>query len=285
MKFRATFFAGALALVLSGCGTSHVIDKEAEQPEIGITAAAQPDSQAVEKINTLFGMTPVVQQAKEAAIAQCLQAQGLAWEIRPSSGSYDIRSDLSPKPLSVEEAQEHGYQALSANPEQTLPDIDDAAWAAYMGNSDKGSVSVEGISGSIAADGCLAQSYEAVFGSAEAGVLFESGISNLPLSYLNAATQDSRITELDKQWSTCMKNQHNVDIATPDLASIDTSMDSHQLAIYDAQCRQTVKYEEVTTDVLNAYMTTFLADQEGIIDQLTRAKQTAEKNAPAILNS
>ena len=70
MKFRATFFAGALALVLSGCGTSHVIDKEAEQPEIGITAEAQTDSQTVEKINNLFGMTQEVQQAKEEDIEQ-----------------------------------------------------------------------------------------------------------------------------------------------------------------------------------------------------------------------
>lgn len=228
-------------------------------------------------------MTPAAQQAKEKAVVQCIQAKGLTWQERPASQAFDIRSQMSPEPLSVEDAQQYGYQKPGPNLEQDSPPIDDAALAAYRGNPENGSVTVDGVPGGIAADGCLAQSYKEVFGSAETGVLFESGILNLPLPYINAAQADDRLVELDKKWATCMKDQHGVEIATPDLAMNDTSMDSHQLAIYDAQCRQEVNYEKVTQEVLNAYLTTFLADQEGVIDQLTQAKQTAEKNAPAIL--
>lgn len=279
-------FAVLASASLAGCGISSesysATDKESN---INIEAAASPDSQAIEKVNTLFSMTPAAQQAKEVAIAQCLQAKNLNWQERPTSKVFDIRSQLSPKPLSLEDAREYGYLSPDPNFEELDSSVDDTVLAAYGGNPENGSVTVDGIPGAIAADGCLAQSYKDVFGSAEVGVLFESGILNLPLPYINATQADDRLVELDKQWATCMKDQHGVEIENPDLAAIDTSMDSRQLAVYDAQCRQEVKYEETTREVLNAYLTTFLADREGIIDQLTQAKQTAEKNAPAILGN
>lgn len=271
---------------LVGCGVSNETDSTAgSKSSVEIKAASSPDSQAIEKVNTLFSMAPAAQQAKEVATAQCLQEQNLTWPQRPASQSFSIRSQLSPSPLSPEDAHQYGYQKPATNIEQNLPAIDDASWAAYMGNPENGGISVEGVPGAIAADGCLAQSYKAVFGSAEAGVLFESGILNLPLPYVNAVKEDERYSDLIGLWRTCMKDQHGVEIDNPDLATIDTSMDSHQLAIYDAQCRQQVNFEEVTTDILNAYLTTFLADNEGVIDQLTQAKQTAEKNAPEILGN
>ncbi|HJD50897.1 MAG TPA: hypothetical protein H9908_03390 [Candidatus Rothia avistercoris] len=270
---------------LVGCGVSNETDSTAgSESSVDIKAASSPDSQAIEKVNTLFSMAPAAQQAKEVATAQCLQEQNLTWPQRPTSQSFSIRSQLSPSPLSPEDAQQYGYQTPTTNVEQNLPAIDDASWAAYMGNPENGGISVEGVPGAIAADGCLAQSYKAVFGSAEAGVLFESGILNLPLPYVNAVKEDERYSDLIGLWRTCMKDHHGVEIDNPDLATIDTSMDSHQLAIYDAQCRQQVNFEEVTTDILNAYLTTFLADNEGVIDQLTQAKRMAEKNAPEILS-
>lgn len=284
MRPRISYFMGVVMLVLSGCSANEATSTEAEQYESGIAPATQVDSQAIEKINTLFSMSPAAQQAKEVTVAQCLQAQGYSWSLRSTSERYDIRLDLSPRPLSVEDAQEHGYQKASTTLEQNNPDIDDATWAAYMGNPENGGISVDGVPGAIAADGCLAQSYEAVFGSAEAGVLFESGIQNLPLPYIGAAQMDSKQEELNQRWSACMKDNYSIEIQTPDLASVDTSMDSHQLAIYDAKCRQKVNYEEITEDILNAYLTTFLTDNEGVIDQLTQAKRIAEKNAPEILS-
>lgn len=273
---------GIISLSLVGCSSSSS-SETAPDTATEIKAATQVDPQAIEKVNTLFNMSPAAQQAKEKAIAQCLQQKGLTWQERPAKEAYSIRSQLFPQPLSVEDAQQYGYEKPGPNLEQDSPPIDDAVMEAYMGNPENGRVAVEGVSGAIASDGCLAQSYKAVFGSAEAGVLFESGISNLPLPYIGEVQSDPKVLELDKQWATCMKDRHDIEIANPDLASVNTSMDSKKLAVYDAQCRQEVKYEEGTVEVLNAYLTTFLADEEGVIDQLTQAKQTAEKNAPAIL--
>ncbi|WP_143539044.1 hypothetical protein [Rothia nasimurium] len=280
-KFQTLSFIAVASIGLVGC--SAIENESVDVAETEIKAASQVDNQAIEKINTLFSMSPAAQQAKEAAISQCLSDQGLTWQPGQLNQPFDIRSQFSPKALSIEDAQQYGYLSQEPNTEVQAPLVDDTALEAYRGNPENGSVVVEGIPGAIAADGCLAQSYKAVFGSAEAGVLFESGIQNLPLPYIGAAQIDSKQEELNQRWSACMKDHYGIEIQTPDLASVDTSMDSHQLAMYDAQCRQEVNYEEVTTEILNAYLTTFLTDNEGIIDQLTQAKQTAEKNAPEIL--
>lgn len=89
--------------------------------------------------------------------------------------------------------------------------------------------------------------------------------------------------ELDNKWSLCMKNENGIDVESPSLAAIDTSMDSHTMAMADAACREAVNYEEETRKILNAYLTTFLVEKEGMIDQLTQAKKEAEKKAPEIL--
>ncbi|MDO4898472.1 MAG: hypothetical protein Q3965_04095 [Rothia sp. (in: high G+C Gram-positive bacteria)] len=273
-----------LALALTACGSSE--NQEASPSDATITPAASVDSQATEKVNTLFSITPTAQQAQQVAIAKCVTEKGGNWNISTvEKQQFDIRQQLSPKPLSVDQARQHGYNSPTASAENQTSGNDTAAMALYAGNPDNGSVSVDGVPGAIAADGCLAQSYKDVFGSAEAGVLFESGILNLPLPYINAVGEDSAYSALLEEWHTCMKDTYQVDIATPDLASVDTSMDSNTLAVYDATCREKVNFEPRVGDTLDAYLTTFLTEQEPVIDQLTTAKETAEKNAPAILGN
>ena len=102
---------------LVGCGVSNETDSTAgSESSVDIKAASSPDSQAIEKVNTLFSMAPAAQQAKEVATAQCLQEQNLTWPQRPTSQSFSIRSQLSPSPLSPEDAQQYGYQTPTEVP-------------------------------------------------------------------------------------------------------------------------------------------------------------------------
>lgn len=284
-KQQITALVAFSLLVLPACAS---IDEAQELQEAStpITPASQVDPQAIEKINTLFSLSPSAQQAKEVAIARCVESKGYEWPAATQLvDDFDVRELLFPYPLTQEEAQQAGYahqQAPKAG--ANMPEeVSEEAMDAYMGNPSQGSVTVEGIPGAIAANGCLAQAYQEVFGSKDAGVLFEGGINNLPLPYIGAAVEDSRMQELDNKWSLCMKNENGIDVESPSLAAIDTSMDSHTMAMADAACREAVNYEEETRKILNAYLTTFLVEKEGMIDQLTQAKKEAEKKAPEIL--
>lgn len=82
-----------------------------------------------------------------------------------------------------------------------------------------------------------------------------------------------------------MLDNYQIDIETPDLLSITEGNQASTYAVYDATCREKIGYESVVEEALDAYMTTFLEDKAGLIDQLTRARQEAEENAPKVLGS
>ncbi len=279
------FLPLATALVLVSCAAPQAESPAETEEDLVIQPAQVVDQQAKEKVNNLFSISPAAHQAQQKALANCMQEKGFSWTPQESPQSFDVRSLYQPPLLTPEDAETYGYQTPSLELESagTFPQSEEAM-RAYGGDPEKGSVSVDGVSGAIAKDGCLATSYEKVFGSAEAGVLFTSGISNVPLPYVSEASlEGASYKKALEEWRSCMKNKYQVDIATPDLAVIDTSMDSKTLAIYDANCREEANFETAVEEDLDAYLTTFLEEEAGLIDQITQAKRTAEENAPKIL--
>lgn len=81
-----------------------------------------------------------------------------------------------------------------------------------------------------------------------------------------------------------MKKDHNRIFETPALTVKQTEQQTIDNATADAQCREKTNYEKTLKDINNAYLTTFLADKQNLIQQVTEAKKTAENNAPKILN-
>lgn len=283
MKKRVYF--SALMFFLVGCGASDEGPKnEPSASAESISAAQAPDSQAIEKVDEIFRMTPAMHDAVEKEIARCLDAQGLRWEARPYQ-ARSVRSLASPTELSLEDARVRGYDART-NPEEAgglPPGKDQRANAAFAGDPEKGTVSVEGIPGGVAKEGCLATAYEKVFGAVESGVLFEGGAENLPLPYVNAALDGDSMRKLNDEWSGCMKRDEMLDYATPDLIHQPTKKPDIATAVADAKCREKIDYESRLRTQLNAYLTTFLNEKQGLIVQASDAKKAAESKVSEIL--
>lgn len=150
-KQQITALVAFSLLVLPACAS---IDEAQELQEAStpITPASQVDPQAIEKINTLFSLSPSAQQAKEVAIARCVESKGYEWSAATQLvDDFDVRELLSPYPLTQEEAQQAGYahqQAPKAG--ANMPEeVSEEAMDAYMGNPSQGSVTVEGIPGQL----------------------------------------------------------------------------------------------------------------------------------------
>ncbi len=279
-----------LIVLLSGCsaGAAHQgIESPSvettEQEEV-IQPASQLDSQASEKVNSLFSMTPVAHQAQQKVVAECLAEKGFNEEGDSQQRDFRVRDLFPLQVLTVEDAHQYGYSKPSSL-ETDGKQMSEGALQAYIGNPENGSVRVEGIPGAIAKDGCLAHSYEEVFGDIESGMFFSGGIVNLPLPYIGESTNYPKYKEVVQSWSRCMLDNYQIDIETPDLLSITEGNQASTYAVYDATCREKIGYESVVEEALDAYMTTFLEDKAGLIDQLTRARQEAEENAPKVLGS
>lgn len=141
-----TTFAIA-TLMLSGCSsTDQATSQASQQPSAEtITPAEHPDAQAMQKINQLFTLTPVQQDAKNKTIVQCMARKGFAYT-PPTSKEFSIHSLISPAELPLSQARTSGYATTElTRAEQTGSGIEaPGAQEAYQGTPTAENLSVEG---------------------------------------------------------------------------------------------------------------------------------------------
>lgn len=277
----------AAGTLLLGCSSAN--DKTANSadssPDQAIVAAAQTDHQAIQKIDQLFSLTPTQHEAKQKALISCMASKGFIYTPSSPQNQLSIRSLITPAELPLAEARSSGYQSQTSSTAEGATGLDTPeAMEAFSGSHDSKVISVEGVPGGIKEDSCIATAYTELFGSAETGVFFEGGSLNLPLPYINAAMADSKTQNLNEQWSTCMKDEYSLEFETPSIISKYPEQQTIEVATADAQCREKINYESQLLDINNSYLTTFLDDNQDIIQQISDAKNLAETNAPKILN-
>lgn len=273
------------AFILSGCSVTEPSGGEgsADSGPPEVVAAADVDPQAIQKIDDLLGQPPAVLQAGQVAVARCMEAKGY----EDKAGARDNRSvrDLAlPSPITVGQARISGY--ASSDPSETEPAGEASgpgAAAARMGTPDAEQISVAGGAIMMPSDGCMAKSYEELYGSAEDGLVLNGGLEAQANIYVNEALFDDGLLAKDKEWSTCMKDDHGMDYENPTVIEPEAGDAMVDVAVADALCRENVGYEAAMTSALNKYLTSFLDDNQGLIDQASRAKTAAERNAPEIL--
>ena len=105
------------------------------------------------------------------------------------------------------------------------------------------------------------------------------------LPYVNAAITSDDAVAIDGEWSVCMKDK-GYDYSSPSKAivSVVNKSEAYEVAVADATCREQVRFEERTEELLDAYMTTFLNDNQALLERVAQAKKNAEANAPKILD-
>lgn len=198
---------------------------------------------------------------------------------------YDVRSLFQPAELTLEQARANGYKsATSLRTEQNAGNLSPEEQEAFSGSVESQGITADGVPGEVKEDSCVADAYKKLYGSVESGVLFEGGVQNLPLPYVNTAKSDAAMDDVDKKWSQCMQDEHQLSFPNPDNTNISEESGSLDVAVADASCREKVGYEKTVKETLNKYLTSFLNDKEAVVQQLTEAKKTAEQNAPALLN-
>lgn len=267
-------------LALTGCTNAATITSpQTALWEADIKPANEVNHDATEIVNDAFSISPEVHDAQQKAAAQCMEERGYTWEPVPAQPTYDVRNSLHPNPLTVEQAKRYGYGPTTPDYERLLPPIEQEAFEAYMGTDLSNPITSPQGGGSIAPDGCLAESYKQVFGSAEAAVYLEGGAENLPLPYIAAIHDNIEDIKVTEAWSACMADNYDIKAETPSLAAHSNGIDQYDMAVKDATCREETGFEDVMNKLLDAYMTTFINDNEDLIKQAKEYKETAEANA------
>lgn len=77
MKIRQAGCLVAAALLLTGCAGNNTSSSEESSAETSVSAATTVDPQAIQKVNQLFATSTTIENAKQAALKQCMQGKGV----------------------------------------------------------------------------------------------------------------------------------------------------------------------------------------------------------------
>ena len=273
-------------IILAGllCFTACSASPSAQQPQDSsptiqaIKAATVVDHQAVQKVDELTDYPEALRLAWQKSIRECMVKKGFPARDRyHMSYNNTVRGTLPPGPLTVEDARQYGYsnpraQRLAAEEREST--VTEEEIRALRGDN------AESIDSS-----CQYITTVKLFGDVElAHTLFTAEKRIFP--YAEAAAMSDGLGPIYTDWAQCMNDKYQLPFRTPDEIFYEYrgSQIPADIPVADATCREKVNYEGRLNDLLNAYMTTFLEDNQALIERITQAKKNAEENAPKILD-
>ena len=180
------------------------------------------------------------------------------------------------EPLTVADARTRGYKEryslVTAELEEQSRTMSEAEMQALNGTEGKG--------------GCQQEATRAVFGSEESRAIIKK-VNVTAVRYLNNDAIFKDLEPAAEKWAQCMKERFGGDYTSPDMAREQyrqNNQDTHELAINDATCREATGLDAEQRKMAIAYLSSFLEKEQGLIEQVTTAKKTAEENARKILS-
>jgi len=124
------------------------------------------------------------------------------------------------------------------------------------------------------------------FGSEESRAIIKK-VNVTAVHYLNNDAIFKDLGPATEKWAQCMKERFGGDYTSPDMAREQyrqNNQDTHELAINDATCREATGLDAEQRKMAIAYLSSFLEKEQGLIEQVTTIKKTAEENARKILS-
>ncbi|MDR6892038.1 hypothetical protein [Falsarthrobacter nasiphocae] len=279
----------AALLALAGCGQASSDSGSGRsapgRSEPGqVKRAATPAPQAYEKAEALMKPNAIAEAARQRFIVGCMREAGQAPMSTPVP-AQSLRSLIELVPLSLDDARERGYtRAVQGTGEKP---VSDAQARAYFGDESAGPVTAAlvGAPGSLFKNGCLAKSYEAVYGSIEDGLAAHEGPHMRVQGAVQLALHTDQYEVLSSEWVACMKGK-GVEAESPqrlEHEAIHVLKSAHkEMAVKDAECRVQVKFEERLKEEMAAVLTPFLEENESELAAVEDIKRRGERIAATV---
>ncbi|MFW0178967.1 hypothetical protein [Rothia sp. P7208] len=220
------------------------------------------------------------EQARRKFTARCVQARGGVYE--EPAREYQLKISFAGG-LTAQEISERGYRPSSQ--ELAQAHYDTAGKAAFFGDAQNGTVSTDFMdyhSGDIPRDGCMAQSYQYIYGTVQDGMNVALLAPTFAQTIRDDVHQDKDYQKLVEQWSACMEKAGYADLhtveAAEDVASSSTEQQQKDIAQADARCRTDISYDQKTHDIENGYYEAVYQRLKQVSSQIKKIHQRALEN-------
>lgn len=248
----ALTLAVLLTLALAGCGLFK------EQPDnLDELESARTKDEHLQDLKSWIFPSAETETARRAFVSRCVAQAGGSYE--EASQNFQLETALT-SGLTRDQLRKTGYDQLGSTHENQRARFDQAGQEAYFGNPKNGTISVtfmEYSTGEIPIDGCMAQSYQYMYGSVQEGMIVAILAPSFAKAVADEVSQDQSYVDLKQEWSDCMSEADYKDLVSVDqawdLAQKLEGEEEQKLAEQDAQCREEVKYEEKMAKIQNSY--------------------------------
>ncbi|GAA1349560.1 hypothetical protein [Falsarthrobacter nasiphocae] len=245
-------------------------------------SAADPLS--LSKIDPLLTEDPAVEQARNRHILACVEKKGHRWTPPPLAARQTVRGLLAPRPLSVSDARARGYAWPAGAGEAGAPREDPKVGELVHGSMESGWASGEwlGVSLQKANGGCEAESLSAFYGSVSDGIVATSVPPGALGPTVHQVLEDEGVKEIRADWAACMKKSGETRYGAPEALQSEMEMgrkNDRELAVKDATCRESVKFEPRMEKLLAQYLTPLLQKREADFQALREIRERGNKRA------
>ncbi|GAA3096160.1 hypothetical protein [Streptosporangium carneum] len=244
----------AVSATLAGGGllaNAFAADSSA-QGDLAPTPLAGHDPALRSEITTLFSGASRQYAAQEELVRRCMEGKGFTYVKNPTP-----QSDVVPTVgednygQSLQAASATGYRSaeivgdspadIDRSGVQKLPKDQQQKWGdALLGPGDAPEITVDiptfGEVGTPA-EGCLTEARRTLYGSIEQWLKLDFLSGNILLQAQRSARADSRVSELNSSWSTCMVEKGHKGIGSPDDARAEARKIHATLGIGSSEAR------------------------------------------------
>jgi hypothetical protein len=280
------------ALLLAGCSPS--------------ARSATPSPAAIAALAEVERHKDAVSDLEYRLVEKCVRSHG--YDVLPPRPV--AIPDLSPDgTLGIDQARDIGYglrdllrstrSDSSSGPGATswqaaTDQYRDKVTLAMFGPEDSGETyDFGGGSISMSSSGCYTEVRNQLYGDLQTYLKYNWIASN-GLQAARGAEVGGAIDELDRQWSACM-SERGLDVPTPDaareraVAAYATQSHSagfrseREIAVKDAECRQSVRYDETLAELRERGAATYLASHETDVIAYSALLDEAERKGQELL--
>lgn len=240
----------ATALALGGCG--------GPQPEnfSDLQAAGSVKEEHLRALEGWLFPSAEAEAARRGFVERCVAAsEGIYKE---PERSFSLEQTVYTG-RTTQQLKDSGYGPLPAADGQAVADFGPKGLDLYLGTSEATfSVDFMGFStGKIAPDGCMAQSYEYIYGSAEQGLKVALLAPEFAGAIANELRADERYTQLQADWDQCMTEAGHSGIGSTDLAVYRSQLIAQDkvqgMLKADIACRESQNFDATISDIKGSY--------------------------------
>lgn len=160
---------------------------------------------------------------------------------------------------STQELKDSGYSPLPLATEPATASFDQAGLDAYLGKEGQTFTVnfMDYSTGPINSAGCMAQSYQYIYGSAELGLKTALLAPRFGAAIEEAVRTDSKYQALQEAWARCMNQAGFPQVSSADQASYQASLlgadQAEKMLAADITCREENDYDQTISQVKNSY--------------------------------